>query len=195
MFIVIFSHEESKIEILQPLCLSYGNHDIFNLLLLQQLTLFWSSITVHWPQCAVRFLKLHLFVQTEVLVQIYWNLGCCPALEAENVVFVHNVFFPHSPGWWLKWAFRLNGSPCILGSSTSSKSCRLNIMDLECFLDLIYCQLAKTSEHWVWYWVKKENINKTLVFLIWSPLGFTLVCPSQSRWWGNGQHRWCTLLE
>lgn len=112
MFIVIFfsPDEESKIGILQPLCLSYGNHDIFNLLLLQQLTLFWSSVIVHWPQCAVRLLEWHLFVQTEVLVQIYWNLGCCPALEAENVVFVQNVFFPHSPRWCLKWALRLNSS-------------------------------------------------------------------------------------
>lgn len=85
MFIVFFSPVDSEMGILQPLCLSYGNHYMFSLLSLQQLFLFWSSVTLHWPRCAVRLLEWHLFLQTGDLVPIYWNIGCCPALAAENM--------------------------------------------------------------------------------------------------------------
>lgn len=169
--------------ILQPLCLSYGNHCIFNLLSLQQLTLFWSSVTVLWPRCTVRLSEWHLFVQTEDL-QIYWNLGCCPALAAENKWYLFTMFSSASHRWCLKWVFRLNSSQCMLGSR-SSKSCGPNITDLEYLLDLIYCQLTKTSEYWVGCWVKKENINKNLVFpfLIWRPLVFTAGCGQSFTVW------------
>lgn len=57
LFVCLFSLRSQKCRILQPLPLYCGNHCILKLLSLQQLTLFWSSITEHWPWCAVRLLQ------------------------------------------------------------------------------------------------------------------------------------------